>query len=72
MSSIDTANIHTLIDRIQFYIVNANISFLLCLADIDKLQIYYNNIQNILVICTREVSVVRHFRYTFLLYNSSL
>jgi hypothetical protein len=72
MSSIDTANIHTLIDRVQFYIVNANTPFLLCLTDIDKLQIYYNNIQNVLVIHTEEVSVVRRFRHVFLLYNSSL
>jgi hypothetical protein len=72
MSSIDTANIHISIDEVQFYIVNANTSFLLCLADIDKLQIYYNNIQDILVTCTREVSVVRHFRHVFLLCNFSL
>jgi hypothetical protein len=65
--SIDTANIHTLIDKVQFYIVDTNIPFLLYLTDIDKLQMYYNNIQNILVTCTREVSVVRCFRYIFLL-----
>jgi hypothetical protein len=72
MSSIDTANVHTPIDRVQFYIVDANTPFLLCLTDIDKLQMYYNNIQDVLVTCTREVSVVRCFGHAFLLCNSSL
>jgi hypothetical protein len=36
-SSISTANVHTLIGEVQFYIVDANTPFLLCLADIDKL-----------------------------------
>jgi hypothetical protein len=44
MFSIGTINIYTLIGKVQFYIVNASTPFLLCLADIDKLQVYYNNI----------------------------
>jgi hypothetical protein len=43
-SSIGTANVHTPIGEVQFHIVDANTPFLLCLADIDKLQVYYNNI----------------------------
>jgi hypothetical protein len=43
-SSISTANVYTLIGKVQFHIVDANTPFLLCLADIDKLQVYYNNI----------------------------
>jgi hypothetical protein len=34
---INTANVHTLISKVQFYIVNANTPFLLCLIDINKL-----------------------------------
>ena len=63
ISSIGTTNIYTLIGEVQFYIINANIPFLLCLADMDKLQVYYNNIQDILVTHTREVPIVRHFKY---------
>jgi hypothetical protein len=43
-SSIGTANVHTPIGEVQFHIVDANTPFLLCLADMDKLQVYYNNI----------------------------
>jgi hypothetical protein len=71
-SSIGTTNVHTLIGEVQFHIVDANTPFLLCLADIDKLQVYYNNIQDVLVTCTREVLVVRRFRHAFLLCDSSL
>jgi hypothetical protein len=72
MSSIGTANIYTPIGEVQFYIVDANILFLFCLVDIDKLQVYYNNIRDVLVTRTREISVVRYFRHIFLLCNSFL
>jgi hypothetical protein len=71
-SSIGTANVHTPIGEVQFHIVDANTPFLLCLADMDKLQVYYNNIQDVLVTRTGEVLVVRRFRHAFLLCNSSL
>ena len=38
----------------------------------DKLQVYYNNIQDILVTYTKEVPIVRYFGYIFFLYNFSL
>jgi hypothetical protein len=60
------------IGRIQFYIVQADTLFLLCLADIDSLQVYYNNIKNTLVTSTLEVPVVRRFGHPFLLWNTSL
>jgi len=71
-SSIGTANVHTPIGEVQFHIVDANTPFLLCLADMDKLQVYYNNIQDVLVTRTKEVPVVRRFGHAFLLCNSSL
>src|SRR5271167_2038900 len=72
MSSIGTTNVHTSIGEVQFHIVNASTPFLLCLADMDKLQVYYNNIQDVLVTRTGEVPVVRRFGHAFLLCNSSL
>ena len=71
-SLIGIANVHTLIGEVQFYIIDANTLFLLCLADMDKLQVYYNNIRDVLVTRTREVPVVRRFGHAFLLCNSSL
>jgi hypothetical protein len=70
--SIGTTNVHTLIGEVQFHIVDANTPFLLCLVDMDKLQVYYNNIWDVLVTRTREVPIVRRFGHAFLLCNSSL
>jgi hypothetical protein len=40
---IRTANVCTSVKEVEFYVVKASIPFLLCLADIDRLQVYYNN-----------------------------
>ena len=40
--------VKTLIGLVDFYIVKADTPFLLCLADIDRLQVYYNNIMDTL------------------------
>ena len=39
----------TLIGLVNFYIVKADTPFLLCLLDMDRLQIYYNNIIDTLI-----------------------
>ena len=41
--------IKTLISLVNFYIVKVDTPFLLCLVDMDRLQIYYNNIIDILI-----------------------
>ena len=41
--------VKTLISLVNFYIVKVDTPFLLCLADIDKLQVYYNNITDTLI-----------------------
>jgi hypothetical protein len=71
-SSIRTIHINTPIGKISFHVVQADIPFLLCLADIDELQVYYNNLKNILVIYTKEVLIARRFSHPFLLWNTSL
>ena len=35
--------------KVIFYIININIFFLLCLADIDRLGIFYNNTRDCLI-----------------------
>ena len=57
----------TPIGKIQFYIVYTDTPFLLYLADIDRLQIYYNNLRNVIITYTKKVLVVRRFGYPFLL-----
>ena len=41
--------VKTLIGLVDFYIVKANTPFLLCLVDMDRLQVYYNNIIDTLI-----------------------
>jgi hypothetical protein len=41
---IKLVKVKTLIGLVDFYIVKADTPFLLCLVDIDRLQMYYNNI----------------------------
>ena len=41
--------VKTLIGLINFYIVKIDTPFLLCLIDMDRLQVYYNNIIDTLI-----------------------
>jgi hypothetical protein len=41
--------VKTLIGQVKFYIIYAKTLFLLSLADIDKLRVYFNNFTNLLV-----------------------
>jgi len=66
-TSIGTADIITHIGKIQFYIIYIDTPFLLYLADIDRLQIYYNNLRNVIITHTKKVLVVRRFGHPFLL-----
>jgi len=66
-TSIRTTDIITPIGKIQFYIIYIDTPFLLCLADMDRLQIYYNNLRNVVITYTKKVPVVRRFGHLFLL-----
>jgi hypothetical protein len=66
-SSVGTINVHTPIGEVQFHVINVNTPFILCLADMDKLQVYYDNVRDVLVTQTSEVPVVRRFGHAFLL-----
>ena len=48
-SSVSLITINTLVGNIEFHVVKANTPFLLCLANMDTLQVYYNNLQDIVV-----------------------
>jgi hypothetical protein len=45
---IRSVTVKTLIGLVDFYIVKADTPFLLCLVDMDRLQVYYNNITDTL------------------------
>jgi hypothetical protein len=58
-ASIRTAEIMTPVGIVQFHVVPVNTLFLLSLADIDRLNIFFNNLRDVIVTCTQEVLVVR-------------
>ena len=41
--------VKTLIGLVDFYVVKADTPFLLCLVDIDRLQVYYNNVTDTVI-----------------------
>ena len=47
--SIGSVAVKTLIGLVDFYIVKADTPFLLYLADINRLQVYYNNVMDTLI-----------------------
>ena len=60
--------VETLIGQVEFYIITLKTPFLLSLADINKLGVYFNNLTNLLITSTsNSVLVMRRFSYSFLL-----
>jgi hypothetical protein len=49
---IGTVEVDSLIGKVHFHVVYADTPFLLCLADINSLQVYYNNLKDIIITCT--------------------
>jgi hypothetical protein len=52
------AIVETLIGRVEFYIIYIKTLFLLSLANMDKLGVYFNNFTNSLVTSTKSVLVI--------------
>ena len=60
------------IEWVQFHIIKVDITFLLCLANMDWLEIYFNNVKNILVTKNQVVLVIWQFNHSFLLWKTAL
>ena len=71
-SSTGSLLLDTSIGIVEIHFVDADISFLLCLEDMDKLNVYFKNLENLLIASTKSVPVVRRFGPPFLLWNESL
>ena len=56
--SIGSIMIDTLVGSVEFHVVKADTPFLLCLADMDSLEVYYNNLENVLITPMKLVPVV--------------
>ncbi len=50
--------VDTLIGKVEFYIIKANTPFLLSLANINKLGVYFNNLINMLITLKDNVLVI--------------
>ena len=71
-SSIGSVIIKTPIGQVEFHIMEATTPFLLSLADMDKLGIYFNNLKDLLVTPRGNIPVIRRFGHCFLLWNTFL
>jgi hypothetical protein len=70
-SSIESLIIDTLFDIVKFHVIKTDTSFLLYLADMNRLKIYFNNVKNILIMIAQleksSLSIIRRFGHEFLL-----
>ena len=57
--SIRTIDVNSLVGKVQFHIIKADTPFLLCLVDMDRLYIKYNNLKDIIITYTKKLLVVR-------------
>ena len=67
MASIGSIIVNTPVRGAEFHIVKADIPFLLCLKDIDKLEVYYNNLKDVLMTPSGTIPVHRRFGHPFIL-----
>ena len=67
-TSIEKLTINSFIDRIDFYVMQTNISFLLCLQNMNKLNVYLNNLKDQIVLKNEStVPIVRFYEHPFLI-----
>ena len=70
--SLGTTEIRPPVGKVLFHVVPADTTFLLFLADMDRLKIKFDNIENVVITHTQDVPVVRRRGHAILLWNSSL
>jgi hypothetical protein len=66
-SSVESLTIDTSFELVKFHVIKADTSFLLSLADMNRLKVYFNNVENLLVGKIKFSSVIRRFGHGFLL-----
>ena len=67
-TSIKTLTIDSLINRIDFHMMQTNTSFLLCLQNMNKLRVYLNNLKDQIVLKNEfTISIVRFHKHLFLI-----
>jgi hypothetical protein len=81
-SSIKSLTIDTSFEIVKFHVIKTNISFLLNLANMNRLKVYFNNITNSLIQMIKtsneilrkkkSYSIIRRFGHEFLLWKNSM
>ena len=67
-ASIEKLIIDSFINRIDFYVMQTNTSFLLYLQNMNKLRVYLNNLKDHIVLKDGStVSIIRFHKYSFLI-----
>jgi hypothetical protein len=71
--SIKSLTIDTSFELVEFHVIKTDTFFLLSLADMNRLKIYFNNVENILfvIIKNRDLSIIRRLDHDFLLWKNS-
>ena len=65
--SIGSINLNTSIGLITFHIVQINTSFFFCFVDLDRANVYFNNVSNRIIQMDRFYLVVRRYGHVFLM-----
>jgi hypothetical protein len=65
--SIESLTINTSFELVKFHVIKADTFFLLSLADMNRLKVYFNNVENLLVDKIKILSIIRRFDHDFLL-----
>ncbi len=69
--SIESFTIDISFELVKFHVMKADTFFLLSLADMNRLKVYFNNVENLLVDKIKILSIIRRFDHGFLLWNNS-
>ncbi len=56
---------------IEFHVIKVDTLFLLSLADMNRLKVYFNNVENLLINTIKILSIIRRFDHDFLLWKNS-
>jgi Reverse transcriptase (RNA-dependent DNA polymerase) len=71
-TSIGSVIVDMPIGQVEFHIVEADTPFLLCLKDMDRLGVYFNNLTNQLILPSKTIPVARRFGHPFMMWNEAL
>lgn len=71
LSSLGSIDVTRPVGTVRFHVVKAMTLFLLCLRDLDQLNVYFDNTRNLLVGQKDTVPVVRRFGHPFLAWDTT-